>query len=475
MSLRPIAQARQIVPALVAVAVLLASLLSGGGPAGTALAQVPTSAGAVIASIPLRTFAGAVAVNPVTNRIFVLDGGCSDTLLNVFDGATFAKIASLPVACGTRDVAVNPVTNRVYLATNNQHLLDSPKGLTVLDGTSLATVAFVHIPYPYAQNWSRMTSIAIDPDRNRIYVTDPEYDRVHRVDGAAHTRTGTHVFRDTNNAIQQVTVLPAIDRVFVSDSFYSHLLVLPGDWTDNNTPNGPNPEIGRVSTHSCPVSVGADVVTNRVFSANKCNVSASFVDGALMTHLSGPAFPNDDPSGIDANPVTHRTYVALWSSNRVAVLDGASATPWTSIVGHIATSPGPRELAVDSVRNRVYVSATGKNGANGALDVIDATEILPSPTATHTPSPTATNTPSPTATNTPVPTVTNTPQPTTTSIPEPTATFTTIPTSIPAATATSTPARGRSDPPGPDGNGPPGRERNTPPGPDGNGPPGRGG
>src|ERR1019366_5259012 len=84
-----------------------------------------------IATVSTGTQPNAVAVNPVTNKIYVankgigLSGiGCS---LTVIDGATNTPttIASgiLPLA-----LAVNPVTNKIYVANNGDTTV------TIIDG-----------------------------------------------------------------------------------------------------------------------------------------------------------------------------------------------------------------------------------------------------------------------------------------------------------------------------------------------------
>ena len=61
-------------------------------------------------------YPGAVAVNPVTNKIYVVNNSGGD--VTVIDGATndttMAPAGQNPVA-----VAVNPVTNNIYVVNND--------------------------------------------------------------------------------------------------------------------------------------------------------------------------------------------------------------------------------------------------------------------------------------------------------------------------------------------------------------------
>src|SRR3954471_19670343 len=77
-----------------------------------ALGALPARAQAVLATIPAGTEPRAVAVNPVTNRIYVVNEFSND--VTVIDGATRAATR---VAVGKRPqyIAVNTRTNRVFV------------------------------------------------------------------------------------------------------------------------------------------------------------------------------------------------------------------------------------------------------------------------------------------------------------------------------------------------------------------------
>ncbi len=65
-----------------------------------------------------------VAVNPVTNKIYVANYGSNN--VTVIDGATNATTT---VAAGTHpySVAVNPVTNKIYVANSRQQQRDGDR------------------------------------------------------------------------------------------------------------------------------------------------------------------------------------------------------------------------------------------------------------------------------------------------------------------------------------------------------------
>ena len=83
----------------------------------------------------------AVAVNPVTNKIYVAN---SSGTVTVIDGATNTTTT---VAAGTAPiaVAVNPVTNKIYVANQGSN------NVTVIDGATntTTTVAAGTTPLPW--------------------------------------------------------------------------------------------------------------------------------------------------------------------------------------------------------------------------------------------------------------------------------------------------------------------------------------
>ncbi len=87
----------------------------------------PLHAQSVLATLPAGTNPYAVAVNPVTNQIYVANnGGGSVTVMN---GTTASVVATIPVGTGPKAVAINPVTNQVYVANAGSG------SVTVIDGS----------------------------------------------------------------------------------------------------------------------------------------------------------------------------------------------------------------------------------------------------------------------------------------------------------------------------------------------------
>jgi YVTN family beta-propeller protein len=111
-------------------------------------------------------YPGALAVNSITNKIYVSSGCSGDSscqgepygTVSVIDGATLTY-TSVADATYPGAVAVNSVTNKVYVANYYRN-----GTVTVIDGVTLATTNIGVGSDPYA--------VAVNSATNRIYVTN---------------------------------------------------------------------------------------------------------------------------------------------------------------------------------------------------------------------------------------------------------------------------------------------------------------
>ncbi len=109
-------------------------------PSAPRQAAAPAQAdGIVLPPIPVGTSPAAVAVNPVTNKIYVANA--SSNTITVIDGATNATTT---IAAGTspNTVAINPVTNKIYVINGGSN------NITVVDGATNAMTAWPSGPIP---------------------------------------------------------------------------------------------------------------------------------------------------------------------------------------------------------------------------------------------------------------------------------------------------------------------------------------
>src|SRR6266568_640505 len=288
-------------------------LLGGYAQAQTVTTTVAAAAGAAPVS---------AAVNPVTNKVYVLNAGSSS--VTVIDGAT-NNTTTVPAGSGPVSVAVNPVTNKVYVANF------SSADVTVIDGATNNTTT---VPAGLGP-----VSVAVNPVTNQVYVANKFDGNMTVIDGA--TNTTTTVPAGTSPA--SVAVNPVTNQVYVVNTGSNSVTVIDGK-TDMPT--------ATVTAGSEPVSVAVNPVTNKVYVANSDSADVTVIDGATNTTATVSA--GSGPNSIAVNPVTNKVYVANNGSNNVTVIDGA-----TNATANVSAGSGPNSIAVNPVTNKIYVANTG--------------------------------------------------------------------------------------------------------------------
>jgi YVTN family beta-propeller protein len=141
-----------------------------------------------------------VAVNPVTNKIYVPAYDSSN--VTVIDGATNTTTTVTDLnASGAVAVAVNPSTNKIYVANLDSH------NVTVIDGD---TNAITTITDPSARS---PNSVAVDQTRNKIYVANEGNPNITVIDGLTNT-----TYAVSNIYAWSVAVNPVTGQAFVTDN-----------------------------------------------------------------------------------------------------------------------------------------------------------------------------------------------------------------------------------------------------------------
>ncbi|MDO8266202.1 MAG: YncE family protein, partial [Moraxellaceae bacterium] len=288
----------------------------------------------------------AVAVNPVTNKVYVANYVSGN--VTVIDGAT-SSVATVTVGACPRAVAVNPVTNKVYVAN------ELGKNVTVIDGATNTATTVCAGNQPYA--------VAVNPVTNKVYVAN-YYGAVTVIDGT--TNATTTVVAGGEQPFD-VAVNPVTNKVYVANYNSDNVTVIDGATNSATT----------VGAGAHPWAVAVNSVTNNVYVANYESGNVTVIDGA--TNSTATVGAGDHPYALAVNPVTNRVYVANFFGNNVTVIDGDTNTTTTVGVGDY-----PNAVAVNPVTNKVYVA----NYRSDNVTVIDEQLEQPIPlTVSITPLP----------------------------------------------------------------------------------------
>jgi YVTN family beta-propeller protein len=296
--------------------VLLAGLILTGGPERLVRA---TGAGlplrdTLLPSIPAGNNPFAVAVNPVTNKIYVTNRD-SDNVM-VIDGATNAttnvSAGDDPIA-----VAVNPVTNKVYVANKLSNTV------TVLDGATNATTTVSAGISPEA--------VAVNPVTNKVYVANELGDTMTVIDGVTNATTTV----SAGDAPFAVAVNPVTNKVYVANRASNTVTVIDGVTNATAT----------VSTGSFPTAVAVNPVTNKVYVANRASNTVTVIDG--VTNATATVSTGSFPTAVAVNPVTNKLYTANFLSDNVTAISEQPSYPIPLVVtiswlpGRTSASPNP--------------------------------------------------------------------------------------------------------------------------------------
>jgi YVTN family beta-propeller protein len=323
----------------------------------------------------------AVVVNPVTNTVYLADIGSG---VSIFAGATATSAASrttvLTVGNSPNALAVDPVTNRIYTANN------STSDVSVIDGstnTVVTTVADPNALGPYAA--------VVNPVTDKIYVTNSVSNNVTVVDGA--TNSISPISDSSAQGPTAVAVNPVTGTAYVANNSSNNVTVIAGGAysstvTTGTTPTGlaANPVTGAVYVANAgsnnvtvigpdntvvtaiadpnaqgPSAVAVNPVTNTIYVANNTSGNVTVINGANYTVLAAVTDPTAlSPTAVAVNPVTNTAYVANYGSGTVTAIDGATNT----VIASIAVGTNPTALVVNPVTNLIYVANYGSNNVS---------------------------------------------------------------------------------------------------------------
>lgn len=151
-----------------------------------------------------------LAINPNTHLMYASSWNDKVFVINLDDGT---RVASIDVS-GPASIAINPVTNRIFVSSH------STPEVTVIDGSTSTVSATIPLAGPSpAESPLYLTApdIGIDSRANRIYLTIDDNGTVDVVDGATNTIVQSIAVggEPTNIAVDETT-----GRAYVIDSTF---------------------------------------------------------------------------------------------------------------------------------------------------------------------------------------------------------------------------------------------------------------
>jgi YVTN family beta-propeller protein len=276
-----------------------------------------------------------IKVNPVTNKIYVADGS-----LRVIDGSTNA-VTSISQAHGTL-IAVNQVTNKIY-TESAQGSVPSEGSVMVIDGGTDSVIATIPIA-------GEPIGIAVNTVANKVYVGNVGNNAVTIIDGATNSTTTV----DIGSNSQAIAVNPVTNKVYVAGTGVTVI-------------DGVTNVASRITAYAGQTAIAVNPLTNKIYAIDTNFDNLMVIDGTTNS-VSNVAI-GTYPSGLAVNIVTNQVFVSYQENSRIAVVDGTTIAVAENIsTGGDASGaiPGYAEIALNPVTNTIYIPlATGVNVIGG--------------------------------------------------------------------------------------------------------------
>jgi YVTN family beta-propeller protein len=180
--------------------------------------------------------------------------------------------------------------------------------------------------------------VAINSNDKRLYVANHQEDTLSVINSETY---GVVATVDVGKRPNGVAYNAANNMVYVANRDANSVTVLTA--SDMQT-------VATLTVGKQPNGVAVNASTNKVYVANYGSGTVSVINGADNT-VGSPIPVGTGPSMVAVNPTTNKAYVSLHGEGKVAVIHGNGAVTKVDLY-----SNGPYGIAVDTVRNLVYVA-----------------------------------------------------------------------------------------------------------------------
>jgi adhesin/invasin len=247
-----------------------------------------------------------VAVNAVTNRVYVTTFGVLTGSVVVLDARTNALIVTIPLTGEGRGIAVDEATDRVYVAVAGDPQKLIAPSLAIIDGKDPRVIATI----PFREG-GQAAGVAFNSKDGLVYVAIPDlgvgvFDPVK----SAHVATVSLVGAKGAAGTYGVAVDVQPNLVYATNRTEGTLSVID--------PLGFK-EVRRITVGLEPEGLGIDAKRGVVYVANSAGNTVSFIETgkfAVFATLSvGPT-----PKATAVNQTTGQVYVPTKLDDRVRVI-----------------------------------------------------------------------------------------------------------------------------------------------------------
>ena len=358
--------------------VLLVVLLSGATlQAAPRLADAPAVIGTVaLGAGDASNGPEGVAVDSERNRIFVANS--KNNTVYVINGATNEVVTITHSALvAPWGAGYNPNNGRVYVASNGRN------SVVVINSATLAVEQEIT---DFSLNLP--DQVVVDALHNLIYVTNSSGGYVTVINGQNNTIATR--FLAVLSSPHSIALDPARNRIYVTNLFYN-----PADGPDFIVvfSSVSFTEIGRRNALAAPNGMAVRTVNGNIYVAQNYSDTTQWrvavvnpLDLSFAVPFPGMVVGGRKIMGTTYSAGSDRVYVNGYESNSVDVIDASSNT----LIATLPVGANPASgIAVNPNTGRVYVA----NRGSGSVTIIQDMAAGPTPTPTQAATPTPTATP----------------------------------------------------------------------------------
>ena|GEM_PF-1176489 len=286
-----------------------------------------------IATIPVGNFPYGVAVNPITNMVYVTNQGSNS--VSVIDGKTNSVVSTIPIGSIPYDLAVNPITNKIYAANWLSNTV------SVIDGNTNAVLHTINVP--------AALGVAVNPITNKIYVTSEAISTnvnrgmVSEINGTTDMVESTIMVGENTH---EVALNTNTNMIYVANSYSNTISVIDGR---TNT-------IVSSIPFTNPFGMAINNNTNIIYLDNPNTKVVSLID-SLNNNLIDTIPVEFQTSGLAVDPHTDVAYVVHPFDNAISVISGKT----NQVVDTIPVGSYSLGIAINQVTNTVYVANANSN------------------------------------------------------------------------------------------------------------------
>jgi YVTN family beta-propeller protein len=284
-----------------------------------------------------------VAVDPTTNKIYVIHQSPSPSL-SIIDGNTNKILnQSIPLGKNPVDISINSNSNKIYVANFGN------ASVSVIDGKTDKLIGGLNVA-------ANPLSVAVNPNTDKVYVA---YGGSNNISVSKEIEGNEYIINiPLSSVITDVNINPNTNKVYASHGSNNTVSIIDGI---------SDTKIKEIEVDTKPIRIEIDKETNQVFVVNQDSNSVSVIDGIQDTLLKTLKIPSDKPYDVEFDSETKSVYVTNVgsdSSDRVNVIKYND----DNNLNYISVGKRPVDIDVNSETNKTYVV----NNDSDTLSIINS-------------------------------------------------------------------------------------------------------